>query len=77
MIDSSELVGYLVWLISVTSDIPKRFGEFNAKAFNRIQIGTCPVCYNLPVVLYYPGNGWHYMLASFVQINDVKWLLKH
>ena len=36
----SELVGYPVWLIPVTSEIPTRFGEFNAKAFYRIQIGT-------------------------------------
>jgi len=29
--DRSELVGYIVWLIRVTSEIPSRFGEFNAK----------------------------------------------
>ena len=37
-----ELVGYPVWLIPVTSEIPTRFGELYAKAFYRIQIGTFP-----------------------------------
>ena len=36
----SELVGYAVWLIPVTSEIPTRIGVYNAKAFKRIQVGT-------------------------------------
>ena len=36
----SELVGYPVWLIPVTSEIPTRLGVYNAKAFKRIQVGT-------------------------------------
>ncbi len=36
----SELVGYPVRLIPVTSEIPSRFGAINAIAFRRNQIGT-------------------------------------
>ena len=36
----SEFVGYAVWLIPVTSEIPTRLGVYNAKAFKRIQVGT-------------------------------------
>ena len=35
---NSELVGYPVGLIPVTSVIPTRFGEYTVKAFKRIQV---------------------------------------
>ena len=34
----SELVGYPVWLIPVTSVIPTRIGEYDEKALKRIQV---------------------------------------